>query len=81
MIYASSIKFYDPDSSELQNEFGFIYGDTYSDALKALTDWYGEIETLSVKIEVCSPDNILRFGERKNDFKNTKKIIEEEVIW
>ena len=81
MIYASSIKFYDSDSSELQNEFGFIYGDTYSDALKALADFYGETEIDSVKIEVCSPDNILRFGKHKDDFKDAMKIIEEEVFW
>lgn len=81
MIYAGSVKFYDVDSLKLESEFSFIYGDTYSDALETLADYYGETEIESVKIEVCSPDNILRFGKRKDDFKDMVKIIEEEVLW
>ena len=81
MIYAGSVKFYDVDSLKLESEFSFIYGDTYSDALETLVDYYGEEEIYSVKIEACAPDNVLYFGNHKEEFQETMKFLEEEVLW
>ncbi len=81
MIYVGSVKFFDTDSLELGSEFSFIYGDTYSDALKTLVDYYGENDIYSVKIEACAPDNVLYFGNHGDEFQEAMKFLEEEVLW
>lgn len=81
MIYAGSVKFYDVDSLKLESEFSFIYGDTYSDALETLVDYYGEEEIYSVKIEACSPDNFLFFGNHEEEFQEMMDFLEEKVLW
>ena len=75
MVYASSVRVYDEITGEITSEFGFIYGDTYVDAMNTLVDYYGEEYVDSIEIGVFAPDNFLAFGQYEDEFKEIKKSI------
>ena len=81
-MYFYNIKYFD-DKEQIKH--GIVCGENYADAVRQITDYFGDIETIELSIEYFSDDSIMVFPDEAdniifndNYYKLLKKMIIEE---
>lgn len=81
-MYFYTIKYLD-DKEWIKR--GIVCGENYADAVKQITNYFGDIETIGLSIEYFSDDSIMVFPDETNNiifndnyYKLLKKMIIEE---
>lgn len=80
MFYTYRITYVDEVSMENEEKCGFIPGDSYSDAVASLLNYYGESNVEGFYIDVLSPDCLLEFDNFEM-FSEIAKVLKSRVIW
>ena len=60
MTYRFSIVYWDPDEEKEFDDTGIVFAETYSEAVKNLTDYCGEEELFSLTLKCLDDSPILR---------------------
>lgn len=81
MILKAEVTFADElKDYSIQHEQVFVFAEEMDDAVRKITEYYGDIESLY--IEYFSPDSLLIFkGENKQLFDEVVKALEPEISW
>lgn len=74
MIFSYHIDYFDDEDKE-QRACGIVFGDSYADIAKDLTDFYGEKETIAMKIKCIAGSYLVECSE------DTILDIENSYIW
>lgn len=81
-MFVAKIEYYDEyEGKEIVNDI-FVSGDSLSDSLSKLINFYGEDSITSVSLAPFNPDGMLIFKENHKELFNiVKTFLEKEVVW
>lgn len=85
MMYVAKVKFWSDYEQGVIWKYCFVPGNSYSEAMGVMVDYYGEKTIEEISIELWAPDCFLEF-DADNDteaemFQDVKDILGAKVIW
>ena len=82
MFYLYKISYYDSEENRTFKYKGFVIGKSYEEAMKNLTEYYGDEEIEEVFLTPFSPNTVLEYDESMEDlFEETEKKMLKKIIW
>lgn len=84
MFYTGEVSWYDSDEDIIMSLNVVVCGENYCEAVERITEYFGEYETNSLRLEPFAPGNLITFDSA--DDKQLKAFchlreLKDSIIW